>query len=132
MKHLYICSFHSFGPEYVKVFLKSSVFAFGICNFSLTTFRREYGFLSDKYWILFFKYIGASFFRHFETKKYLNLESRQLFYSGYILPLIDYCCVVWGNCSNEGLNRIPDKYWILFFKYIGASFFRHFETRRYL
>jgi hypothetical protein len=53
-------SFHSFGPEYVKGFLKSSVFAFGICNFSLTTFRREYGFLSDKYWILFFKYIGAS------------------------------------------------------------------------
>ena len=34
-------SFHSFGTEYVKVFLKSSVFAFGICNFSLTTFRRE-------------------------------------------------------------------------------------------
>jgi hypothetical protein len=23
-----------------------------------------------------------------------------------ILPLIDYCCVVWGNCSNEGLNHI--------------------------
>jgi hypothetical protein len=22
------------------------------------------------------------------------------------LPLIDYCCIVWGNCSNEGLNRI--------------------------
>jgi hypothetical protein len=22
------------------------------------------------------------------------------------LPLIDYCCVVWGNCSNEGFNRI--------------------------
>ena len=39
-------------------------------------------------------------------KKYLNLESRQLFYSGYILPLIDYCCVVWRNCSNEGLNHI--------------------------
>ena len=41
-----------------------------------------------------------------KIKKYLNLESRQLFYSGYILPLIDYCCVGWGNCSNEGLNRI--------------------------
>ena len=40
-----------------------------------------------------------------KIKKYLNLESRQLFYSGYILLLIDYCCV-WGNCSNEGLNRI--------------------------
>jgi hypothetical protein len=34
-------SFHSFGPEYAKLFLKSSVFAFGISNFSLTTFRRE-------------------------------------------------------------------------------------------
>ena len=22
------------------------------------------------------------------------------------MPLIDYFCVVWGNCSNEGLNRI--------------------------
>ena len=41
-----------------------------------------------------------------KIKKYLNLESRQLFYSGYILPLIDYCCVVWRNCSNEGLNHI--------------------------
>jgi hypothetical protein len=33
-------SFHSFGPEYV-IFLKSSVFAFGISNFSLTTFQGE-------------------------------------------------------------------------------------------
>ena len=41
-----------------------------------------------------------------KIKKYLNLESRQLFYSGYILSLIDYCCVVWGNCSNEGLECI--------------------------
>ena len=31
-------SFHSFGPEYVKVFLKSSVFAFGICYFHLQHF----------------------------------------------------------------------------------------------
>ena len=23
-----------------------------------------------------------------------------------MLPLIDYCCLVWGNCSNEGLNGI--------------------------
>ena len=41
-----------------------------------------------------------------KIKKFLNMESRKLFYSGYILPLIDYCCVIWGNCSNEGLNRI--------------------------
>ena len=30
-----------------------------------------------------------------KIKNYLNLESRQLFYSGYMLPLIDYCFVVW-------------------------------------
>ena len=36
-----------------KFFLKSSGFAFGIWNFSITTFRREGGFLSDKYCILF-------------------------------------------------------------------------------
>jgi hypothetical protein len=38
-----------------------------------------------------------------KIKKYLNLESRQLFYSGYILPLIDYCCVVLGNYSMRDL-----------------------------
>ena len=31
-------SFHSFGPEYVKVFLESSVFAFGIVIFHLQHF----------------------------------------------------------------------------------------------
>ena len=50
--------------------------------------------------------ISSKIYLFSKIKKYLNLESRQLFYSGYILPLIDYCCVVWGNCSNEGLNRI--------------------------
>jgi hypothetical protein len=54
-------SFHTLGSEYVKVFLKRSVFAFGICNFSLATFRREYGFLSYKYCKFFFEYTGASF-----------------------------------------------------------------------
>ena len=39
-------------------------------------------------------------------KKYLNVESRKLFYSGYILPLIDYCIIIWGSCSTECLNRI--------------------------
>ena len=41
-----------------------------------------------------------------KIKKYLNLESRKLFYSGYILPLIDYCIIIWGSCSTECLNRI--------------------------
>ena len=41
-----------------------------------------------------------------KIKQYLNLELRKLFYNGYILPLIDYCCIIWGSCNNEGLNRI--------------------------
>ena len=39
-------------------------------------------------------------------KTYLPLISRIAFYNGYILPLIDYCSVVWGNSSEENLNRI--------------------------
>ena len=41
-----------------------------------------------------------------KIKKFLNLESRKLYYSGFILPLMDYCCVIWGNCYTENLNRI--------------------------
>jgi hypothetical protein len=57
--------------------------------------------------------ISSTIYLLSKIKKYLYLESRQLFYSGYILPLIDYCCVVWGNCSNEGLNRILKLYYNL-------------------
>ena len=39
-------------------------------------------------------------------KQYLNLESRKLFYTGYILPLIDYCCIIWGSCSKYDTERI--------------------------
>ena len=32
-------------------------------------------------------------------KKYLNHNARILFYNAYILPHLDYCCSVWGNCN---------------------------------
>jgi hypothetical protein len=38
--------------------------------------------------------------------RYLNLDARKLYYNGYILPLIDYCCVIWGNCNQDGLERL--------------------------
>lgn len=41
-----------------------------------------------------------------KIKQYLNLEARKLFCNGYILPLIDYCCTIWGNCSEDNLNRV--------------------------
>ena len=37
-------------------------------------------------------------------KAFLNLHSRKLFFNAYILPYLDYCCTIWGNCSNELLN----------------------------
>ena len=39
-------------------------------------------------------------------KKFLDVETRKMFYNGYILPIIDYCCIVWSGCNNEGLLRI--------------------------
>ena len=32
-------------------------------------------------------------------KRYLNLDYHKLFYNGYVLPLINYCIVVWSNTS---------------------------------
>ena len=42
-------------------------------------------------------------------RKHTNLipqNSRQLFYNGYILPHINYCLTIYGNCSNHLLNRV--------------------------
>ena len=32
-------------------------------------------------------------------KKYLNHKTRILFFNAYILPHLDYCCSIWGECS---------------------------------
>ena len=34
-------------------------------------------------------------------KTFLNLHSRKLFFNAYILPHLDYCCTIWGNCSDK-------------------------------
>ena len=34
-------------------------------------------------------------------KQFLSIDSRTLFYNAYILPHLDYCCVIWGNCSRS-------------------------------
>ena len=31
---------------------------------------------------------------------------RKLFYNAYILPHLDYCCVIWGNCSRSLEEKI--------------------------
>jgi hypothetical protein len=39
-------------------------------------------------------------------KPYLPLDARILFYNSYILPTLDYCSLVWGNCSQEQLDYL--------------------------
>ena len=39
-------------------------------------------------------------------KCYLNIHVRKLFFNSYILPHLDYCCTVWGNCSQHLLQEM--------------------------
>ena len=39
-------------------------------------------------------------------KKSLPLETRKLYFNGYILPILDYCCTIWGNTSDQNTNRL--------------------------
>ena len=39
-------------------------------------------------------------------RSFLNIDVCKLFYNAYILPYLDYCCTVWGNCSNDLLDDV--------------------------
>ena len=39
-------------------------------------------------------------------KSYIPLECRKLYYNAYILPVMDYCDTIWGNCTKYNINRI--------------------------
>ena len=39
-------------------------------------------------------------------KQFLNIHMRKLFFNAYILPHLDYCCTIWGNCSSELQNSM--------------------------
>ena len=52
------------------------------------------------------KNISSRIYLLIKIKKFLNHAARNTFYNGYILPLIDYCCVVWGGCGIDLLSRI--------------------------
>ena len=48
------------------------------------------------------KYIGL-FYR---IRKYLSQESLKILHNSILLPRIDYCDAVWGNCSKYLRDRI--------------------------
>ena len=39
-------------------------------------------------------------------KSFLDIHSRKNFFNAYILPHLDYCCTIWGNCGDELQNRV--------------------------
>ena len=39
-------------------------------------------------------------------KPFLSKSKRILFYNAYILPHIDYCCIIWGNCNKTLEDKI--------------------------
>ena len=39
-------------------------------------------------------------------KMFLSVPLRKMFYNAYILPHLDYCCVIWGNCEVSQVNKI--------------------------
>lgn len=41
-----------------------------------------------------------------KIKYFLNRQSRMMFYNGYILPIMDYCCHIWGKENKGSVNKI--------------------------
>jgi hypothetical protein len=41
-----------------------------------------------------------------KIKKISYQKCKILFFNSYILPIFDFCCTVWGNCSEAGIQRI--------------------------
>ena len=39
-------------------------------------------------------------------KIYLSLQNRILFYNSYILPHLDYCCIIWGSCNSLSSDKL--------------------------
>ena len=34
------------------------------------------------------------------------MHIRIIYFNAYILPLFDYCCNIWGNCCESGINKL--------------------------
>ena len=38
--------------------------------------------------------------------KYIDQGNMRLYYNSYILPILDYGCLIWGRCSKSNTLRI--------------------------
>ena len=41
-----------------------------------------------------------------QLSKYVSMEAQKMFYSGYILPLIDYGSNTWGTTTSTNIDRL--------------------------
>ena len=41
-----------------------------------------------------------------KIKHYLNPHTRMLFYNAYVLPIMDYCCYIWGKDKKTYVNKV--------------------------
>jgi len=39
-------------------------------------------------------------------KIYYSLQNWILFYNSYILPYLDYCCIIWGSCNSVSEDKL--------------------------
>ena len=39
-------------------------------------------------------------------KQFIDIPTRILYFNGYIMPVLDYCSLVWSTCSRENIHRI--------------------------
>ena len=37
---------------------------------------------------------------------YVDMPNQKLYYNSYILPIFDYGCMIWGQCSAYNINRL--------------------------
>ena len=40
-----------------------------------------------------------------KVRHYVSTEHRLSFYNAYIKPHFDYCCIIWGNSTNDNMNK---------------------------
>ena len=59
-----------------------------------------------------FKKCNSYLFLLSRINVFLSRRNRILFYNSYLLPHLDFCCIIWGNCSStleDKLVKFPKR-----------------------
>ena len=63
------------------------------------------------------KKCNSNLFLLSRIKVCLSRRNRILFYNSYILPHLDFCCIIWGNCSSTLEDKLSHSNLRLWFLY---------------